>query len=354
MIGFRWLIVPAIVFVLGACSLEATDTGGETNWLHCERDDDCQGSASCINQRCMSVEDDGGNGSSTSSGGITGSGGTANGAGAGGSSGLTTGGSAGTPAGGSAGMVTGGNGGSGDLTCGPDLVATWTGAMPGLPEGWSDPEHDDCWNLMFYDYEDGSLGVSSRLSQVSPDLQYTLTLHFASDGNQDGTPGGPEDQVYETRQEVKGPITQSFGPECMIYGDREVACEELSEPLTNSGIGEGSWLSVVCMPAANGGCDCLLDYWGVGGETGTWQLVDDRVVLSRLDYSLDGTDFTEVMSDPIDYCATSDTLRFGTAVNAWWNDLADVDLTRIDCDDGAAGPGEQGIDCGYNCPAYCP
>lgn len=355
MAWLRWLAVPAIVFMFDACSLEATDTGGETNWLHCERDDDCGGSGSCIEQRCMSTPDAG---SSTEpaagSGGANGSGGMANSAGSGGTASTAAGAAGASGAAGSGGSASGGssNGGSGGVA--PDLVATWAALMPNLPEGWSDPEHDGCWDLTFTEGEDGKMYVQSRLSQVSPDLECTVSLRFAY-ADQDGEPGGKTDQVLEVVQEVRGPVQQHFGPDCMTFGDRQVACDELDTPLSESGIGEGSWFGVVCMPADDGGCDCATEYWGISGKAGTWALMDDRVVLTRTEHTFVDPIVVdnEVTSDPIEYTVTGDTLRFGTAVDTWWNNLADVDLTRIDCADGVQGPGEIGIDCGYHCPTAC-
>lgn len=325
MMWCRWLMVPVVLFLFNACSAESADTGGETNWLHCERDDDCEGSAPCIEGRCSSTEGDAGTNSSTDSGG----------AGAGGSAGASA-------------SSSGGATGS-ELTCGGDAIGVWRGVVPGLPETLSeDPEHDGCWNIMFYD-NNGALGVTSLLSRVSPDLERTLTLRIDSDGTQDEIPG-LDSNVYQVIQDVKGPITQSFGPECMNFAGRQVVCEELSEPLTYYGNSEGVWRSVVCMPAVNGGCDCLLDYHGVIGGPGTWQLADDQLVLTRFAPYAEGLG-AEATSDPIDYCVSGDTLRFGTAMNDWWNDLAGVPLTRLDCENAVLNL-EDGSAC-FVCPSAC-
>jgi hypothetical protein len=42
-----------VVYLFVACGSEAHDTGGETNWLHCERDDDCTGGGSCNEGTCV-------------------------------------------------------------------------------------------------------------------------------------------------------------------------------------------------------------------------------------------------------------------------------------------------------------
>jgi hypothetical protein len=328
----RWVIVPVVLFLLSACSAQSADTGGETNWLHCERDDDCEGSASCVEGLCSSPDSGTGGGSTDA--------GVAN-------AGAASGGAA------NAGAANGGaaNGGStsGELSCDGEAIGAWRGVLPGLPEQLSDPEHDGCWNIMFYDNE-GSLGVTSLLSQVSPDLERTLTLRIDTDGTQDQIPG-LNSNVYQVIQELKGPITQHFGPECMTFAGRQVACEELSDPLTQSGIGEGVWRSVVCSPANEGGCDCLLDYAGLTSEQGTWQTMENQIVLTRFGYYPEGLG-EEATSAPIDYCASEDTLRFGAAMNDWWDGLAGVPLTPVDCANAMPLPGGGGVDC-IACPNAC-
>ncbi|HEX2882008.1 MAG TPA: hypothetical protein VHO25_20960 [Polyangiaceae bacterium] len=49
----RWAVVTVVVYLFVACGSEAQDTGGETNWLHCERDDDCTGGGSCNEGTCV-------------------------------------------------------------------------------------------------------------------------------------------------------------------------------------------------------------------------------------------------------------------------------------------------------------
>ncbi len=280
---------------------------------------------------------DGGLAGSTSSGG-TGSGGSPSGGSSNG--GTTNGGSSngGDNSGGSA---------SGSVDCGGDLVATWSGEVPPRPPGQSTVPINSCWNLMFYESE-GMLSLSSRLSSDSPDVKRSITVQF-----QVAAVAGDADPFTLT-QEEKGPVTQHFGPECMMFGDRQVMCAELTDPLEQLGLGEGSWRNVDCMDAADGGCDCAMDYWAVGGGTGTWQLEDDRLLLTREIYVADTNEFVTTTSTPIDYCVADDKLRFGEAINDVWVAVANAPLTRVDCTDGVQGPREEGIDCGFVCGIACP
>jgi len=56
MAWLRWVMVPVVLFLFHACTLEATDTGGETNWLRCERDTDCPGNGFCVEGTCSSAD----------------------------------------------------------------------------------------------------------------------------------------------------------------------------------------------------------------------------------------------------------------------------------------------------------
>jgi hypothetical protein len=140
----------------------------------------------------------------------------------------------------------------------------------------------------------------------------------------------------------------------MMFEGRQVTCQELTDPLNELGLNEGSWSHTQCTVATDGGCDCAMDYWGVGGPSGTWEMVDERLVLTTQRYNPDLGMQETIISDPIDYCVMGDTVRFGAALNTVWPDAAGVLLTRIDCTDGVQGPGEDGIDCGYFCPNECP
>jgi hypothetical protein len=255
--------------------------------------------------------------------------------------------SAGQSAGGTANGNAGASGAVNVEHCGGDFVATWTGEVPQRVPKPSLVPIDTCWNLMFYD-AGGTLSASCRLSGQGPEVKRYVTVHF------EVSPVADPGTLFTLTQEEKGPVTQHFGPDCMMFGDRQVACEELDEPLTQAGLGEGSWRSVICSPAADGGCDCLLDYWAVGGSVGTWDAIDDRLVLHYQYYDYETNEIVDVTSAPIDYCVTDDTLLLGEAVNEAWEAVGGQPLTRLDCEDGVQGPGEQGIDCGYRCPTACP
>jgi hypothetical protein len=202
------------------------------------------------------------------------------------------------------------------------LVATWKGEVPQRTPKPSLVEIDACWNLMLYE-NGGTLSAYCRLSGEGPEVRRFVTIRF------DVSPVADPGYIYDFTQEEKGPVTQHFGPECLMLGDRQVACEELDEPLTLTGLGEGSWRSVVCSPAADGGCDCLLDYWAVGGSVGTWDLVDDRLVLDYQYYDYQTSEIVGATSAPIDYCVSGDTLVLGQAVNEAWESVAGHPLTRV-------------------------
>jgi len=283
---------------------------------------------------------------SANTGGSTGL--TAGTTGNGGSSVSSTGGTNGGSAQGSSGE-TNNSGGTlnGVVHCGGNLESLWTGEVPVRPPVPPAIEVNSCWNLMFNESAGGMLSVSARLETRSPDVKRYVTLYFEASAMADVP------NVFYLAEEEKGPVTQHFGPECMIYGDRQVTCDELTLPLNYIGLGEGAWRNTVCTAAADGGCDCAMDYWATGGPSGTWELVDERLLLTRDVYSLElGTSQT-VTSSPIDYCVSEDTVRFGTAIDEVRPLVAGHPLTRIDCTDGVQGPGEDGVDCGYRCPEDC-
>lgn len=280
-------------------------------------------------------------GSSTSSGGTGGS--TAGPVGGSASGGANS--SAGESSGG---MSNAGGSASGAIHCGGDLVGAWTGEVPRRPKVTPQLEVNSCWDLMFFGESDGMLSISSRLSSDSPDVKRYVTPTFemaemAGDAN-----------PFTLMDEEKGPVVQHFAPECMMFEARQVMCEELTEPLGQLGLGEGSWRNTVCTAAADGGCDCAMDYWAVGGPVGTWKMVGERLVLSTERYNVDLGDYETVTTDPIDYCVMEDTVRFDVAINEVWVNVSGAPLARVDCTDGSQGPGEQGVDCGYPCQLQCP
>ena len=138
-----------------------------------------------------------------------------------------------------------------------------------------------------------------------------------------------------------------------MNGPKGNVCEQLQVPLRDSGKGNGSYQNTTCLvnPSDPGGCLCYFDVQETGGPSGNFNHVEGTNTIVFLPSS----SFPQTVT----YCNKGDTLQltgtdgeylFGTA------GLRTLDLAKIvaNCTDGKQGPGEDGVDCGGQCPTACP
>ncbi len=145
---------------------------------------------------------------------------------------------------------------------------------------------------------------------------------------------------------------RSVDPSADPPGPPGDVCKQLQVPLAASGKGNGADSNTTCQvnPADLGGCLCAFDVSATGGPSGYYSQTSSNTI-----QFLPGTNF------PLDvtYCNLGDSLELtGTDGEYLFGikGLRTMHLAKVvpNCADGAAGPGEDGIDCGGSCPNACP
>jgi len=223
--------------------------------------------------------------------------------------------------------------------------------QPPPTAGETPPEEangDWCQNLRFA--ADGSL---SNVNTWFPRLP--LLKHASLE------PGQPP--WYEAYVIYKSVGTFSFGAvtygrqtlempaKCLTQQGISISCDQLGEQVGALWAVEGGLMNMECHPQPGAsGCECSYDLNIYTGQTGPFATSGD--VITHYDQS-SGPPFL------VDYQATDNTLSmsgyqrrpvFGI------NGIRTLKFARVICDDGVAGPGEYGVDCGKNCPLtpVCP
>jgi hypothetical protein len=191
-------------------------------------------------------------------------------------------------------------------------------------------------------YESGPIGWASLT--YGADGHYTVgmsrtgtyTLDFPAlcmrqFGATDGRPA-----VDMQGMEVTGPVD---------------VCQQLQVPLGESGIGEGSYPNVICIPNPDdlAGCLCQFDVTETGGGSGTYQILGKTII------HLPFTNFPQKAT----YCNKGGSLELtGASGNYLFAQpgLRTMDLVPATdpCANGMMDPTELGVDCGGSCPTACP
>jgi hypothetical protein len=192
----------------------------------------------------------------------------------------------------------------------------------------------------FY-YESGQIGWASikyemngtytlGVSRVGTFLLDFPALCMRQFGATDGRPA-----IDGNGNEVTGPVD---------------ICKQLEVPLGESGIGEGSYPNVICMPNPDdlAGCLCQFDVTETGGGSGTFNIVDNTII--HLPFS----NFPQKAT----YCNKGGVLELTGADGNYLfgqRGLRTLDLTvAVDpCANGRQDPTEEGVDCGGSCGATC-
>lgn len=231
-----------------------------------------------------------------------------------------------------------------DLVSAPPRAVNFE-QQPPATAGEAPPEEangDWCQNLSFA--ADGSL---SNVNTWFPRLPLRKHAPLA--------PGQPT--WYDAYVVYSAPNTFSFGAvtygrqtlempaKCLTQQGVTITCDQLGMEVGELWAVEGGLVNMECHPHPTAtGCECSYDLNIYTGQAGTFATSGD--VITHYDQS-SGPPFL------VDYQVSGNALSmsgyqrrpvFGI------NGIRTLKLARVICDDGVAGPGEDGVDCGKNCP----
>lgn len=158
-----------------------------------------------------------------------------------------------------------------------------------------------------------------------------------------------EDGTYESRVARSGRYGLQFSPACMRQYGSELSCDDI-ETLIVMKAGNPSLTGIDCQNGADpGSCDCSFDISSSGHVFGDYSVngntITHRPLRPRVEFPTDAV-----------YCSAGDSLQLTGARSVSLFDrpgLRNMSMQRINCADGAQGPGEDGVDCGLMCPMLC-
>ena len=158
------------------------------------------------------------------------------------------------------------------------------------------------------------------------------------------------DGTYRANMTRKGFVDRWFSQVCMRKYGYAGDCKQFQGDLERSNQGAGEYNTFNCSEnPKRGGCDCNFEIFEVNTLAGS--------------YSRDGNTITHFPIAPnahfsqASYCVNGDKLQISGMNNSFLWDrpgLRTLEMTRMNCNDGIAGPGELGVDCGLGCPNACP
>ena len=146
---------------------------------------------------------------------------------------------------------------------------------------------------------------------------------------------------------------RSVDPMATPPGPPGDVCAQLQVAQRDAGKGTGAYQNTTCLPnpADPGGCVCAFEDQETGGPSGYFNKIDNNTL-----QFLSDKNFPNLVT----YCNKGTSLQltgkdgeylFGT------RGLRTLDLKKTlpNCTDGVQGPGEEGVDCGPDCPVtMCP
>jgi hypothetical protein len=165
--------------------------------------------------------------------------------------------------------------------------------------------------------------------------------------------------TYRLTTTRSGTFVINYPPYCMrAFGAMNKGAVNVCDQLTVGlplKVNPKKYRHILCQPDSNdpltSGCDCRFDLSDVQESQGSFGLKGSHTLLHR-----PGVNFPEEAL----YCNTANTrLQLSAADGEYLFDrigLRTMDLvktTAINCDDGAQGIGEDGIDCGAGCEIMC-
>jgi hypothetical protein len=136
---------------------------------------------------------------------------------------------------------------------------------------------------------------------------------------------------------------------CLTQQGVSITCDQLGTELAALWEVEGGLQNMECHPQAGAaGCECFYDLNIYTGQAGTFATTGD--LITHYDQS-SGPPFLvdfQVQGSSLNMSGYQRRPVFGI------NGIRTLKFARVICDDGVAGPGEEGVDCGNNCAMPCP
>jgi hypothetical protein len=136
---------------------------------------------------------------------------------------------------------------------------------------------------------------------------------------------------------------------CLTSQGVSLSCEQLTSAIAMAWNSEPAVQNLVCGNHPSGsGCECQYDLVLNTGPAGTWAAGGG--VVTHFD-SMQGPPFQA------DYSVEGNTLSMsGHERRALFgiNGMRTLKFSRVVCNDGQQGPGEDGVDCGPHCTTACP
>ncbi len=221
--------------------------------------------------------------------------------------------------------------------------------QPAHIDGETPPEEangDWCQNLSFR--PDGSL---SNLNTWFPRLPLRQHTPLA--------PGSPvwydayviyqADNTFSFGAVVYGRQKLEIPADCVTQQGVAVTCAALGPQLADLWLVEGGVQNMECHDlGAAGACECSYDLNIFAGQAGSFSVTGD--LLTHFDQS-SGPPFL------VNYQVKGNTLNmsgYNRRPVFSINGIRTLKFARVVCDDGLPGAGEDGVDCGRNCPTPCP
>jgi len=141
-------------------------------------------------------------------------------------------------------------------------------------------------------------------------------------------------------------------------------CKQLETAQRRTGTNTGAYFNTTCdkNPSDPQGCLCAFDLTATGGPSGLYQLLDSNGnVCPPTATNCNTLQFLPQTTFPqkATFCMTGDSLELTGTDGAYLFDnstgLRTLKLKKVvaNCTDGAQGPGEDGVDCGGDCPNAC-
>jgi hypothetical protein len=159
-----------------------------------------------------------------------------------------------------------------------------------------------------------------------------------------------QDGTYRADLTRKGFVDRWYSRTCLRKYGFAGSCDDFRAAFERANMGAGEYNTFECKEnAARGGCDCSFQIFEVNKLFGA--------------YSQNGTIITHFPAAPVEhfsqasFCQQGDKIHLSGKNNSFLWDrpgLRTIEMVRMDCNDGKAGPGELGVDCGLGCPNPCP
>jgi hypothetical protein len=220
---------------------------------------------------------------------------------------------------------------------------------------------DWCQNLSFAQDNAGTLSILNSNPWIP-----RLPMARHPGGWYDATLTYTQDNLYSFRAVLYDKQSIEIPGRCLTQQGILLTCDRLPPLLTEEynktdarlgrTLGTVNVSNMVCAPQISGaGCGCFFDMTITydpatdTGAAGTWFATGDRI--THFDLVGEGTPFL------IDYRVDGNTLSmsaFHRRPLFGIQGLRTMKFARVNCNDGAQGIGETGVDCGYACPNPCP